>query len=179
MEQQPQQIEQRFSPEIGPCQIVPDSRCDITECQPHPLPPNPPAPWKKLTSLIICQTKHYSSWFRSAMLALRSQCLLSLRARSSQPWTDCSAFCALRMWERQIDSKIISHEQLSHRAGRWVSQIGNGNQESKTKKRKRKQKGGELLFDSKSLSGFILDFDLSLVMVGRWLSEVQNKTEKK
>lgn len=44
--------------------------------------------------------------------------LSSLWAKSSQPWTDCSAFCALRLWEWQIDSKIITHELLSCRAGR-------------------------------------------------------------
>lgn len=51
-----------------------DSQSDITKCQPL-LPPPPP---KKLTSLIICQAKHYSSWFRSAMLALHSQSISPL-----------------------------------------------------------------------------------------------------
>lgn len=57
--------------------------------------------------------------------------LFSLWAKSSQPWTDCSAFCALRLWEWQIDLKIIIHELLSCRAGRWVLQIWNGNQENR------------------------------------------------
>lgn len=38
---------------------------------------------RKLTSLIICQTKHYSSWFRSAMLALHSQSISSLSGPKS------------------------------------------------------------------------------------------------
>lgn len=57
--------------------------------------------------------------------------LFSLWAKISQPWTDCSAFCALRLWEWQIDLKVITHESLSCRARHWMLQIWNGNQENK------------------------------------------------
>lgn len=74
---------------VSPALALPDcsnSQSDITKCQP-PLPPSPPPKKKKLTSLIMCQAKHYSSWFRSAMLALHSLVsLLSLGQR--QPALD-------------------------------------------------------------------------------------------
>lgn len=56
--------------------------------------------------------------------------LFSLWAKISQPWTDCSAFCALRLWEWQIDLKVITHELPPCSAGHWMLQIWNGNQEN-------------------------------------------------
>lgn len=72
-----------------PCQIV--QIADVTSQSASPLCPTATPPLslskkkekKKLTSLIICQTKHYSSWFRSAMLALHSQSISSLSGPKS------------------------------------------------------------------------------------------------
>ena len=72
-----------------PCQIVQIADVTSQSASPplpirHPyLSPAQKKKKKKLTSLIICQTKHYSSWFRSAMLTLHSQSISSLSGPKS------------------------------------------------------------------------------------------------
>lgn len=53
-----------------------------------------------------------------------SEYLSPLWAKRSQPWTDCSVFCALRLRESIQKSSPVSgsHAEL----GVWVSQIWNG-----------------------------------------------------
>lgn len=127
MEQEPQQIEQHFA-RIGLCQIVQIAK--VTSPSASPLCPHPPP--KKLTSLIICQAKHYSSWFRSAMLAFHSQSISPLsgpKAASlgliAQPFVPF--VCENGKSIQKSSPMSWSHAEL----GAWVLQIWNGNQENR------------------------------------------------
>lgn len=127
---------------VSPGSALPDcsdSQSDITKCQP-PLPPHPPppphSPPKKLTSLIICQAKHYSSWFRSAMLALHSQSISPLSGpKAASLGLIAQPFVPFVCENGKSIRKSSPMSSYHAEPGVWVLQIWNGNQENRESER--------------------------------------------